>query len=531
MTDASESPRRLALACFVGAVAAAAFVAVPAHPAGRVEFPLDDAWIHMVYVRGIVTEGIPSYNPGVPEAGFSSPLWLLGTLPAVLISRALGVLPVLAVKLTSLASAVLAAWAIGGLARRLGASARGAAFATVAAFVASGLAEASVSGMEVPLALALLALALDAVLGGRHGRAGVLFALALWARPESALATCAVASMTLARSRDVAGARAAVRLLLPSLALGGLWCAYDLAVTGFPLPNTFYAKAGMRSLSENLTTVVRVVTEGGAVRAVLFLGLVALAFASTLASRGDRALVAVAWLAPIAGVVFSRHLSAGAGFCVRRYLHPFVPLGWAFAGVGFDVAHGWLAARTRSSALRLAPLVVCALAALPGLVDARWQHAFNCRDIAIFHTGLARRVAQISAPSTVIGVEGAGASRYFSGRTVIDVLGLNDHVLVHARGRRMQYGCALASLAPDIFVLPLDLAEPLSRVFVFRRLGGVADRTYAQAIPAMDHRVDIYASSVRPEYLARCVARFGGDGSPPGLRSARASAAASPPRR
>ena len=26
------------------------------------EFPFDDAWIHLVYVRGIINDGVPTYN-------------------------------------------------------------------------------------------------------------------------------------------------------------------------------------------------------------------------------------------------------------------------------------------------------------------------------------------------------------------------------------------------------------------------------------------------------------------------------------
>ena len=41
--------------------------------------PLDDAWIHLVYGRSVASHGIPAYNGTIPEAGFTSPLWMLNS--------------------------------------------------------------------------------------------------------------------------------------------------------------------------------------------------------------------------------------------------------------------------------------------------------------------------------------------------------------------------------------------------------------------------------------------------------------------
>ena len=39
--------------------------------------PLDDNWIHFVYAKNLAEEWGFNYNPGVPEAGFTSPLWII----------------------------------------------------------------------------------------------------------------------------------------------------------------------------------------------------------------------------------------------------------------------------------------------------------------------------------------------------------------------------------------------------------------------------------------------------------------------
>src|SRR4051794_8476202 len=44
--------------------------------AARRDFPLDDAWIHLVYARNLWSHATLAYNPGVPESGASSVLWV-----------------------------------------------------------------------------------------------------------------------------------------------------------------------------------------------------------------------------------------------------------------------------------------------------------------------------------------------------------------------------------------------------------------------------------------------------------------------
>ncbi|MGH2571092.1 MAG: hypothetical protein ACRDGR_07695, partial [bacterium] len=44
---------------------------------GALGFRLDDAWIHLVYGRGLLENGYLAYNDGLPSAGCTSPLWAL----------------------------------------------------------------------------------------------------------------------------------------------------------------------------------------------------------------------------------------------------------------------------------------------------------------------------------------------------------------------------------------------------------------------------------------------------------------------
>src|SRR4051794_34832739 len=59
-------------------------------------FPLDDAWIHLVYARSLAHGDGFAYNPGQLETGFTSPLWVMLLAPLFWIFRGIGL--VLAVK-------------------------------------------------------------------------------------------------------------------------------------------------------------------------------------------------------------------------------------------------------------------------------------------------------------------------------------------------------------------------------------------------------------------------------------------------
>src|ERR1051325_11139025 len=45
--------------------------------AGASGFPLDDSWIHLQFARNLAEGAGFSYNPGVPVAGSTAPLWTL----------------------------------------------------------------------------------------------------------------------------------------------------------------------------------------------------------------------------------------------------------------------------------------------------------------------------------------------------------------------------------------------------------------------------------------------------------------------
>src|SRR5437879_4023356 len=116
-----------------------------------VGLPLDDNWIHLVYARSLAQQGWFNYNPGVPEAGMSSPFWVILLALAYKLLTPLGISPQLCAKSLSLFCALGVPVLTYHVARPFFAHAHWAWLAGLLAVVEPNLAYGNVAGMEVPL--------------------------------------------------------------------------------------------------------------------------------------------------------------------------------------------------------------------------------------------------------------------------------------------------------------------------------------------------------------------------------------------
>jgi hypothetical protein len=471
--------------------------------ASLLDFPLDDAWIHQVYARGLATDGLPTYNPGEPEAGFTSALWLFALLPTQWLVAAGGWWPVVPAKLVSLGFAVLAALELGRLARSLGGGAAATRLAPVLALTSPALVYASLSGMEVTLAAYTLTAALVAHLGGRYGRAGLFLALAGLTRPELGLATVVLGAHALATAPRGAKAPALLRLLGPPALGAAAWMAYCLAVTGAPLPNTFYVKAAHGALGTAADYYARRVLLGqGLALALLTATGVALALRAAVARpalRGPLGLVVGLQAACVLALVALYPLETDTGFYLQRYFYPVTALDGAVVAVGLGSLLERPRPRPRPPALLALALVAVGALAAPGLVAARAEYRASCADIEALHTAPAREAATYAPEEVVIAAEGAGAARYHSGRYVLDLFGLNNHLLAHARDNA-ERTCVIVGHRPELFLVPDFWLPQLAPAFDLRVL-----RDY----PGRDWTVVAARGRVQPPRYESCRERFG----------------------
>jgi hypothetical protein len=415
----------------------------PGTAAALVGFSLDDAWIHMVYARSLAALQGFAYNPGQLETGSSSPLWALALVPATWAARVLGLGIALPAKLTGVLAAVAASLGAACLLRRLGFGLAVVFAAGLAIAVDPALAFAQVSGMEVMLASAVALWAFAALAAERYVAAAILAALAPLARPELAvlaLLVLCVAEWRLHKRSAALGAR--LLLLVPTVGLVGGWLLYCQLVSGYPLPNTFYAKFASRQdfLVHNIALIATQVLPTlpwfarGTGLALWGLGGLVLARRGKLA-----ALVAgfpvVFWLA----VAASQLLKEAGPFYWQRYLLPGLPIALATTTVGACNAIDWAWQRRRAawapaSAVLVALLVLGSIVDLPrALREKSHLFAWNCQNIEELDVATARWLRDHVPANEIVAVTDAGAARYFGERQTIDVLGLNDHRLLHGQ--------------------------------------------------------------------------------------------------
>lgn len=413
--------------------------------------PLDDAWIHLVYGRSLAAEGILAYNPGVPATGATSLLWpVLLALPHLAFS---GLSPILVtVKLLGVAlhlGAAALAWAV---ARRFS-SPRLATGGAVLVALNPDLLAASLSGMEVSLAtVTVLALTLAAL-----ARRRVLFlgaaTLCPLVRPELASVAFLLPALLWIRRDRPALLRHWALAALGSAAGFGLIAWRNLAVSGLPLPATFYAKVGQvqiplsEALLEGFRRFARVFVLLDATLLLLpLLGLGLLWLLRPPPGEPDPGAVgtdpgldprqvssALLWTGALYWAqhfVLVRWFDA-TSFYAQRYLLPVHPL--ILLALPPLVHALWV--RLPGARLRRGVLVALGLVTVTSLVYATVRRTDrlenDARNIDEVQVAMGRSLSRFPAGTVVWAVD-AGALRYFAapGATVVDLMALNSHQLL-----------------------------------------------------------------------------------------------------
>jgi len=440
---------------------------------------LDDAWIHLVYARSLAETGVPSYNPPVPEAGFTSPLWMLllavglklfGTAAstAALVAKGLSFLCALG---TATLAGVLCRWA---------GSARAAPLAIALVALEPSLASAAVSGMEVHLAAALLLGAMAAFAASRHGLAGALCGLGLLARPEFLL--LAPILVTTRVLLPVPGKwREAVQLAWPTILAQTMFSGYCLYATGRPLPNTYYVMSG--EVHEPLAALSRLLRDGIGETPYFTLGVGTplCAWGAWRSLRAAPAAIAAMLGFPtlfVIGLALTRSFPAVRPFFWHRYLEPVLPLLLVLLAVGAMGAAEAL--RRRGTTRLIAATASLGLGALglialpPDLLRERVVYSWSARNVHDLHVAPAEWIAAHAPAGRPIAVEPAGAIRFFAKNEVIDLFGLNTHEMIGGGG-----DAYLTRKNPAWFVIYPEMRGPYQPRFRLYGLRSFSTPRYA----------------------------------------------------
>jgi hypothetical protein len=474
--------------------------------AGSNDFALDDAWIHLAYAKSLrLGEGF-SYNPHDWETGFSSPLWVL-----LLTVWPTSASPVVAVKLLGALLHGLCAWLGAQLVLDLSAARATpehplprmslSLLAGVLVATSPPLVEAATSGMEVPLAAALILATAWAMIGGRVRSAALLAALAVWARPE-ALPWTIVAAGTLAIApRLPTVRRACIAAIAGGASALAVWSGWCLAWSGRPWPNTQLIKGaggGLAGLSFLAEAVLPWQPWLVGITGVVLLS-IALRREAATPGRELRAIV-IATLVTTIAIAVTRPLHVGTTFYEARYFAPLAVAIPPCLALGLPARPRWLG-----------PALVLPIAVVTGLqlADVRAIARAHEQDTELLHTRVASFVAAELPGDAVVAVEGAGALRYFTPRsmTIVDLVGLNDRVAAGLHRDRTAKLCHFVRRRPTHLVIPAAWVELYAPVFALAPVARFDDPQYTQVEPAAPLTVLVLAvRGVHPDWWRRCTA-------------------------
>lgn len=425
-------------------------------------FPLDDAWVHLVYARSVSVGEIFAYNPGVPEAGVTSPLWTLLCAVPVGVSDLLDMRPDLGMRLLGGFVGLLGAAAAMRLARRGG---DWPLWAILIAFAIDPLTlYGRFAGMEQPLFALLAVLFVEAWLDHDVRQQGWLAGLLVVTRPEAGLLVVTAAITLVVRRQWRVIVPFALRVLVPVAP----WALYCWSVNGTPLPNTAH-KLADPAVAAWIPAIGAWIVDTGfawALPVLIVVGVITLEGAHRGLGRGPLLFAAVL----LGGVLLTRPITVAPTTppTIPYYWERYLLLAWplllflAAAGASSLVrtAYAGVYCRPRAAATLMAPLAIVAILAhgLPGqMLDVSRRFAAQCEQVERQQVAAGLWAAENLAPDALIATHDAGAIRFFSEREVLDVYGNNATELASAlrrgEGEGAGYAQFLARYEPDALMV------------------------------------------------------------------------------
>jgi len=413
----------------------AVLILIASGPHGLNGFPLDDAWIHMVYGRSISTAGYPAYNEGIPATGSTSPLWgyVLGLIHIIFKKTDL---IVLVVKMTGMALHSVAAWTCFRILKKFNLPNIVSLIGGLIIGLSPALIVASISGMEISLAYSLCLLGFAQYIEKKYLITGILLGLAGLARPEFGLVSAVLmGDMAFQIFKKRMSGKDIMQFSVPVIVAGSLFIGWNLIVDGRPFPATFYMKSGLFAhfpLLDRVRTAFKMITAdiplaGG----VAWLGLFGLAFFRKPERRWFCVIFFSAVLYTL-GQVMIIPPSDPQAFYYIRYLLPAIPLFWVplMAGLWAVLMFLWRQPHSFHGKILASGLVGISVFAIAfflilGYISWSAKYADDCRNINEVQVALGRDIDAAFASGARIGTVDAGAVKYFGQRFTLDLMGLN----------------------------------------------------------------------------------------------------------
>jgi len=401
-------------------------------------FTLDDSWIHLQYARTIY-EGTPwEYSPGYPSTGSTSPLWsVILSILFFISSEPVGL--AWGIYIISMCFYVASSFAVGKIVTDYTENVSWGVVAIIGFVIIPRNTWLMLSGMETPLFMTVLLLSiiiLDKTEIKYDLFLGVLVGIAYLSRPEGIIvAFCVlIRFLILSFKRKITIKR--VLTLFVSACIAVLialpWILHCLSVTGLPLPDTFYAKVHSPTDFE---------IEAWNFWWTLFVGqmpflIVGVFLGVILIVKGKP----FPWLFPVILTVLYRLTAPYASLINNnRYLLPIFDLFFVAAIIAtafvletilIGIVRFKDANETKIIAFSLA-FVLLLMPLIPHYIGQATYYGKAVKTVNDLHVNIGTWMAENIPEDAIFATHDAGALRFISNRSMIDLAGLVSPEIIH----------------------------------------------------------------------------------------------------
>lgn len=459
----------------------------------------DDTFIHLQYARNLATGNGLVFNVGERVYGCTSPLWVTLLADAIL----LGMDGLQFARILGFASTLISVGLFLQLLRRTLRDPVLRALGTIAWAGHAWMIRWSLSGMETPLAVALVLAGFVAFTEGRQWgsrpvRTGALWALAALTRPEAALLLLIWGAALLIDSDNRDSLRRMIAGVFPAAAIYGSWLLFARFYFGTFWPQTLAAKtAGGTSALYQIDSLWRQARVIGATDAVFVASIVAGLLVATRWATWHRPsaqrFIPWAWLLGLPALYAARGVPV-----ISRYLVPLLPiLQWQ----AWRILERWWLGEEGSPARRRQALVAAAGVVMAVLAQNLIVYRTSALpQVNTFTPALERSLVRWgkwfhdnTPEGTAIAAPDIGAIGYFSQRRVVDLAGLVTPEMVPYLTRGTQEE-ATAAFAFASFSRPEYLIDRAPDAYDLVRRS-----PYAAALKPLGHETVPNLGIARPE--------------------------------
>jgi len=385
----------------------------------RLGFPLDDTWIHLTYARNLAQYGEWAFIPGKPSAGSTAPLWSA----LLAIGFLLHVAPYFwTYLLGAILLFTLAAFA--ELTARRFLFIHHSPIPLVGLFFAFEwhLVWSAGSGMETLLHALLVTVILVLLTepSPRPLTIGLLIALSIWVRPDGlTLLGPAVLTLLLGGKRT----SSLTKFFIGFGILFGLYLLFNLALSGNPFPNTFYAKQAEYTIWQDTPlfnklglTLLQMLTGAS----VILLPGAVIWLARSIRIRDWGTLSGMIWFMGYV-LIYAMRLPP---YQHGRYLIPAMPILFLWGLLGAGHTFQQVISSPTLRLLRMSWVAVIAFVSLGFIGLGAKSYALDVAYIETEMVATAKWAETNLPPEALLAAHDIGALGYFDHHELIDLAGL-----------------------------------------------------------------------------------------------------------